>query len=473
MISGSFTLKLALAGGLIVTSAWARPAHAQDFAALGKALVEEMVAGQFARVEARYGPFMGREYPAGRLSKVWEDTLRQSGAFQAIIATEHKTAGGSDWALVTCEFEKVTRNVEIGFDPDQRIGLLLIKPVAQWSPPYYVDQKAFHEREVTVGSGHWKMPGTLSIPNGRGQFPAVLLVQGLGLQDEDLTIGANKLFKDLAWGLASRKVAVLRYTKRTVKYAKEIDESQPGFTVQELIVDDARAAVASLATQPEIDAKRVYVLGHGVGGMLAPRIAAGTPVAGIVIMAGNSTPIEEGIVRQVKYLAEIGAGVAEGVDGEPVDGGPIQVREAEQMAREIESPSLTASTKVSALGAQTPGSFWLDLCNYGPAHAAARLKIPVLVLQAARDYQVTSEDFLGWKKGLAGNPKASFQLYPGLFHLFLPSLAPGDGLGLPNDYSTSSHLPEIVITDLVNWITEQNEIRTVCKTYRARSFEAR
>ena len=120
--------------------------------------------------------------------------------------------------------------------------------------------------------------------------PAVVLVQGSGPQDQDETIGPNKPFADLAYGLASQNIAVLRYVKRTKQYGADSKSDAP-FTVKDEVTDDAIAAVALLTKMPEINKKQIYVLGHSLGGMLAPRIAAEDPqVAGIIIMAGTARP---------------------------------------------------------------------------------------------------------------------------------------------------------------------------------------
>jgi dienelactone hydrolase len=122
-------------------------------------------------------------------------------------------------------------------------------------------------------------------------------VQGSGPHDQDETIGPNKPFEDLAWGLGSRGIAVLRYTKRTLKYGGESSEDPAKLTVDDEVISDARAAVALLAKQPKINSARVFLLGHSLGAYLAPRIAAGnSQIAGIVLLAGNTRPIEQLIV---------------------------------------------------------------------------------------------------------------------------------------------------------------------------------
>ncbi len=118
--------------------------------------------------------------------------------------------------------------------PARLSGLSMRPPAPEvpYAPPDYAVAGAYTEREVTVGSGEWALPGTLTMPAGPGRFPAVVLVHGSGPNDRDETFGPNKTFKDLALGLASRGVAVLRYDKRTKVYGAKIAPLKQ-FTVKE------------------------------------------------------------------------------------------------------------------------------------------------------------------------------------------------------------------------------------------------
>jgi dienelactone hydrolase len=104
-----------------------------------------------------------------------------------------------------------------------------------------------------------------------------VLVHGSGPQDRDETIGPNKPFRDLAWGLASQGIAVLRYEKRTKKHAMKLVLIKNTITVKQETIDDALAAVALLRKTERIDPNRIFVLGHSLGGMLIPRIGARDP----------------------------------------------------------------------------------------------------------------------------------------------------------------------------------------------------
>jgi hypothetical protein len=273
----------------------------------------------------------------------------------------------------------------------------------------------------------------------------VVLVQGSGPRDEDETIGPNKPFKDLAWGLASRGIAVLRYDKRTHKYAEQFAKDLGNLTVKEEVTDDARAAVALLATHPEVDKKRIYVLGHSLGGMLAPRIAEGDDqIAGIIIMAGRTRPLGQMVVDQIKYLSTLSGPVGDGAKG--------QIEAGEKFAKDYDSPTLKPGETVSMLGVPLPTAYVLDLRNYDPAATAARLKIPILVLQGESDYQVTRKDFEGWEKALAGHSNVTMKTYPGLCHFFTPAGNPPS----PVDYSKPGHVAGGTLDDIASWVDAQH-----------------
>jgi dienelactone hydrolase len=432
--------------GTVASAQMQRP----DPEKLGVEVANDLVVRHFSKVEAQFDDKMHSALPVGRLSAVWDSLIEKAGPFERVLGTHLEEQAGMSVVQVTCKFKDDTFDLQLTFDPQDRIAGMRILPGSiapdgkqGWLAPDYAKPDTFHEVDVTVQAGDWKMPGTLTLPNGKGPFPAVVLVHGSGPEDQDETIGGNKPFKDLAWGLASRSVAVLRYVKRTKQYGAQ--SLQPGvpFTVKQETTEDAEAAVALLAARPEIDHRRIFVLGHSLGGMLAPRIAlADKQVAGIIIAAGTAQPLANVIVQQLKYLASLPGGNSDEMKK--------QVEAAERAKAEIEGPSLKPDSTVSVLGIQIPGSYFLDLRDYHPAEVAAQLQIPILVLQGGRDYQVTSQDYDLWKAALARDPRATFKFYPGLTHLFMTGK--GSGQASPSDYSVVGHVSDEVVQDIAQWV---------------------
>lgn len=435
---------IALLTGSVWQGAQAPQKSAPDFQGLGRAVVNELAASQFDKVEAQFDKTMSSALPEAKLAETWKGLIAQAGSLKEITGTRAEPVQIYQVVFVTCAFERATLDTKVVFDADGKVaGLFFVpsRPKEEWKAPNYAEPNAFHEQPITVVDGKWELPGTLALPRQGGPFPGVVLVQGSGPHDEDETIGPNKPFKDLAWGLASRGVAVLRYVKRTKKYGAQSSGDPNALTADDETVNDARAAAALLAKQSNIDPKRVHVLGHSLGAMLAPRIASGDPqIAGIIIMAGNTRPIEQLIVEQVRYIASL--------QGKP-DEAQKQIAAAEQAARDIENPDLKPGMMVNVLGVKTPASYWLDLRGYHQTDVAAKLAIPILVLQGGRDYQVRPADYEGWQKALTGHANATLKMYPALNHLFIAGSQPSS----PGEYDKLGHVSDEVIGDIAVWIT--------------------
>ncbi|WP_336038016.1 alpha/beta hydrolase family protein [Halobacterium yunchengense] len=158
---------------------------------------------------------------------------------------------------------------------------------SEYEPPAYADPDAFAERDVTVDAGDVELDGVLAVPEGDGPFPGAVLVHGAGLHDPDGTAGNSKILKDVAWGLASEGVAVLRYEKRL----NDHEPDPENFTFDEVVVEDAVAAVDELAAASRVDADSLFVAGHSQGGWAAPRVADyHGDVAGVVNLDGSPDP---------------------------------------------------------------------------------------------------------------------------------------------------------------------------------------
>lgn len=416
-----------------------------------RAMLAALERGDFVAAAKDFDETMMKVSGPDKLEEFWKMVPEKLGVFKGQTAARRDRFAGYEVVYVTCEFDKVTLDCRVVFDKQNRItGFQFVPslPPAKYEPPAYADTSKFKETDVSVGDGEWKLPGTLAMPEGEGPFPAVVLVHGSGPNDRDETIGPNKPFRDIAWGLASRGIAVLRYDKRTLIYGTKLvadPKLLAGLTVKEETIDDALAAVRVLKATAGVDAKRIFVLGHSLGGMLIPRIAlAGRDldIAGFIVMAGLTQPLPETTLRQMKYLFALG--------GEVSDAEQKQLDEIKAQVDRINSLKAEDAGSDERLLHASP-AYWLDLRGYYPPDVALQVEKPMLILQGSRDYQVTIEDFENWKKALDGRPGLEFKLYPKLNHLFFE----GKGIITPNEYSLQhGSVAEYVIADIAAFINK-------------------
>jgi dienelactone hydrolase len=410
---------------------------------IARKMVSDMASGDFDKATESFDDTMKRVIPATKLKEVWDGVTKQVGPFQK--ATEDRTEAIRQYkaVFVTCEFQNGPLDVKVVFSPEGKITGLFFAPSGKYKRPPYVDAAKFDEENVSIGKGLLKLDGTLSLPKGSGPFPAIVLVHGSGPNDRDESIGPNKPFRDLAEGLASRGVAVLRYEKRTKQHQVLMAMAGSGITVKEETIDDAVSAVETLAGHEKIDPKRVFLLGHSLGGMLIPRIGkASNSIAGFVVLAGSTRPLEDLVLEQTKYIASLAGALSEEDQK--------KIRELEQQVARVKSSELSESTPGTELPFGAPPKYWLDLRGYQPAIEAESLRKPMLVLQGERDYQVTMEDFANWKKSLASRKDVKLQSYPNLNHLFME----GEGKSRPEEYAKPGNVAVGVIDDIAKWIDQ-------------------
>ncbi len=393
---------------------------------VAQTFVGELRDGHADQVFAAMGPKMKAAVTGEKLVEAWKQTAAQLGALKAIEPGHTTEQQGMTIVVSTATFEHGALKVTVVVDSSSKVEGFFMKPVAASAPPPtvapYVTPGAFGTFDVKVGKAPFELGGILTVPTGAGPFPGVVLVHGSGPNDRDETIGGNKVFKDIAEGLSSKGIAVIRYDKRTFAYGAQLAGKE--ITFDEEIIDDALSAIALLAARTEVDAKKIFIIGHSIGGLFAPAIAKRASVAGVVGLGPSSRKPWDILSQQMKYL---------GVPSE-------KVAELDAAFAEIKSGKKKTGTVLNA-----PVSYWKAWAAYDGPGTAKTLKVPVLVLHGSRDYQVIDVDMDGWRKGLAGVKTASVVELPGLNHLFIA----GEGPSTPKEYETPLHVAPEVIERLV------------------------
>lgn len=407
-----------------------------------RTFVTRLAGGEFEAAAGQFGPDLAEQVSPAALGSLWADIQRDAGSFVAVREVRLTTVQSFDAAVVAVRFSRGDRGLRLVFDDQARVVGIQLVTVGEtkWSPPAYVDTDSIETTAVEVaGPGDCGLPGEVTVPAsasaGEGAPPpSFVLLGGSGPTDLDGSIGPNRPYRDIAYGLATTTAASLRYTKRTA--ACSVDPA--ALTIDDEYTADALAAIDRLRAAPGASSDRTVVVGHSLGGLLAPRVAARAEgVAGVVMLAPPGRPLQELTVEQTRYIAEL--------DGTVDDDERARIDAVTAAADRIDDLDIPEGETV--LGAGRP--YWASLASYDAFETARSLSVPVLALFGGRDYQVTDADATAWEAALDGEQGATVRRYPELNHLFVP----GSGPGSPAEYQQPGHVSAAVVADLGEWLS--------------------
>ena len=402
------------------------------------AFINALIGGEWDRLEALSHPTLREKITRAQWTKLMGDLEAKAGRVQWHALASAEANGAYASVVHNVHFAKDSLAFRVVVDSLNLVGgfwLDPIKKVFRYLPPAYADTNAFTERELVLGD-EYKLPATLTVPKGEGPFPAAVLVHGSGPNDRDETIGGNKPFRDIAWGLASRGVMVLRYEKRTKLYGAKMNRFKT--TVQEETIDDALLAVRLLAAQPEADTTHLVLVGHSLGAMLAPEIATSAPeIDAVAMLAPVARPLEIVISDQLRFIAS----QQDTLTMEEQVKLQAELDKVAQIRDEVLMPSK------SLLG--MPASYYYDLHKRDQHAYAKSLGRPIFIARGSKDYQAPQMDYIMWQDILKDTPGAAFRVYDNCFHIFIETDAtPG-----PWNYTVEGNVTRALIDDLVSWCT--------------------
>ena len=306
------------------------------------------------------------------------------------------------------------------------------------------------EEKIVVGAGtRYPLKGCLTLPSDVSDpVPAVVFVHGSGSSNMDEKVGKLTPFRDLAHGLAAQGIASLRYDKRTYAHAlKLLRDRSLTVTVKEETVEDAILATELLRGDPRIDPANIFVIGHSMGAMLAPRIdKEGGNYRGLILLAGTPRRLEEVIIEQNnEVLAEMKGLLRRLVEK--------QIRKLNDAFEGLYEMSDEEAKKKKMGGGVT--LYYFKEMGEPPVEAYLKsLEKPILVMQGGKDFQVRADtDFRMYKEILADHSNATFILYENLNHAFVPSVY-GSISKAKQEYAKEQHIGENVIADIARWIAQ-------------------
>ena len=306
------------------------------------------------------------------------------------------------------------------------------------------------QEPIIIGQNtRYPLKGLMTLPEGDGPFPAVVLVHGSGSSNMDEKVGKLTPFRDLAQGLAARGIAAIRYNKRSFTHGLKmvLDKKHP-ITVREETIEDALLAARLLRADRRIDSGRVFLMGHSMGGMLAPRIECeGGGFRGLILLAGSPRRLEEIMLDQMAEIMSASSGLTK----------KLMAKQHAQFSRLFEGLyDLTdEEARQKKVGGGTTLYYFKEMGQPTVAQWLEKTNKPMLIMQGEKDVQVKAHvDFALYKDLLRQRENVTFRLYPGLNHCFVP--ARFDSIAdAKKEFTPERHIGPQVLDDLANWILTQ------------------
>lgn len=311
------------------------------------------------------------------------------------------------------------------------------------------------QEKIVVGSGgEFPLNGLLTVPDSdNAPYPAIVFVHGSGSPNMDSEVYAVKPFKDFAEGLANLGVASIRYDKRSFAHIKKLKEMSKkdkeymkNFTVKEEAIDDAILAAGILLSDSRIDSNRIFIAGISMGGLLAPRIdAEGVNFAGLIMMAAPA--------RRMDELMKVQAEAAIKAMKSPIIKWLVkkQTGKLHKKLNNLYEMSDEEAKNIPVFNGTT-AFYWKDMGKKRVGEYLKDVTKPILIMQGDGDFQVPVEtEFNEYKRILENHANATFKLYPGLNHVFMP-VVHGDINRAKEEYSKPQHVADYVIADIAQWI---------------------
>ena len=306
------------------------------------------------------------------------------------------------------------------------------------------------QEQIILGQNtRYPLKGLLTLPEGQGPFPAVVLVHGSGSSNMDEKVGKLPPFKDIAQGLAQRGVACIRYDKRSYAHGLKmvLDKKHP-ITVREETIDDALLAARLLRSDRRIDPERVFLAGHSMGAMLAPRIECqGGDFRGLILLAGSPRRLEEILLEQTREILAGMKGFPRAIAGK-------QLAQLEQSFRGLYDLT-DEEARQKKMGGGTTLYYFKEMGQPTVAQWLAMTRKPMLIVQGEKDVQVKAHvDFARYQQLLGDRENVTFRLYPGLNHCFVP--ARFDSIAdAKKEFTPERHIGPEVLDDIADWIKGQ------------------
>ncbi|USB33834.1 alpha/beta fold hydrolase [Paenibacillus sp. YPG26] len=430
------------------------PAPPAESGLPGDSFIQSLQSGDSAKAQKLMSPAFQLSLTAPQLKGLWKGYAQIYGTPGAQLSRTVTPNGVHTNITYSFQTASTPLNYTLRLNKEGLVDDLFIGPAstAAYTHPSYVNPSAYTEEEVTIGEGIFAVPGVLTKPAAGGPAPVVVLVHGSGPQDRDSSIGGSKPFRDLANGLASQGIAVLRYDKITYEHTFKF-AANPRATIKQETVDDAISAVRYLSTRQDIDRSHIFVAGHSQGGFALPLILNADKdernIRGSIMLAGPSSSFVDVVLEQQKELILR----VKSLGGDPA---PYEKNAEIWMAaaKMLNDPQYSQDNLPSSFPLGSSSAYWwYTLKDYQPAAVAKNQKGPLLILAGENDWQVPMSQFSAWKSELKNRTDVEFKSYPKVNHL----LSEYDALSTGAEYAQAAHVAEPMVNDIAAWVKNNSK----------------
>ena len=412
-------------------------AETPDEAYLTDYLTALMAGTESDALYARFTETMQGALPQEAFDALWPQLLDQFGPFKAFYGeTQVSVVGGYTVLTQALDMTYTDLLCNLTLDGEGQIAGLYFTAYDIPEPTLAPPEKVIDE-SVTVGESPWKLPGTLSMPVCDHPVPAVVLVQGSGATNRDEHIYNVRPFRDIARALSQKGIAVLRYDKRTYVHGKEMltGNNFRTLSVEEEVIQDAIYAGQLLLGDSRIDPNRIYIMGHSLGAMLAPRIVAqsGDLFHGMILACGTDKSFLDVLLRQAQEARNITEAQREELlaDGQAIYG--MTLEEALQ----------------NTFNEYYAYYYWEMLQHPTASEYLKRLQRPTLIINGGRDIQVIdTEGRVTWEDVLDMDAPWLTCYWTDVNHLMMRPQVSSQARGTVDEYKVECTVAED-ITDLM------------------------
>jgi uncharacterized protein len=407
-----------------------------DLEAYSEKLALQMAGGDFDETYQRFSWTVKLQMSEKQLKEAWSTTVDGMGEFIEVYEISKEQVDRFQKVKVKLRYEYNGLLISFTYNKDSKLeGLWLnYSPIEEEE----VSTDTYYEAKITFGEGDDPVTGKLTLPKNLEHPPVVILVPGSGNHDLNESVGANKPFRDIAWAFAEAGIATIRYNERAYLYPELVKEN---FTIETDSLLDAADAISYARNSDLIDNNSIFLLGHSLGGMMAPKIATDhQEVAGIILLAGSPRRLEEIIYDQVLDAIEYNEGVTKKQAEEAIATTKQGMNQIQKLSEESDEIILGY-----------PASYWYSLNQINIAELSKELTLPIYIAQGSEDFQVSVEkDFSKWQEILKDKELVTFRLYDGLNHLFMKSNGKRD----VTEYNVPDQVDSKVLQEIIQWINQ-------------------